>query len=158
MQIIINRIALLMQVPDHATRLKWAVFFTLLAIILGTFCIFIPARLQINPTYVYAYNIWIPIKKSILLAVDVALNLCFIYLVRSHLIAAGLMKYQKLYRFNLYMVFISIILDVGRHSLQLGYLTDLPFRMIGSNHQPYVSTALLRVSSLGISVYGRCPP
>ncbi|KFA68333.1 hypothetical protein S40285_09651, partial [Stachybotrys chlorohalonatus IBT 40285] len=94
MQIIINRIALLMQVPGHATRLKWSVFFILLAIILGTFCISIPARLQINPAYMRAYNVWIRIKKSILLAVDVTLNLCFIYLVRSHLVAAGLVKYH----------------------------------------------------------------
>lgn len=126
MQIIINRIALLMLVPAYATRLKWAVFFTLLAIIISTFCIYVPARLQINATYIYAFNIWIRVKKSILLAVDIALNLCFIYLVRSHLIAAGLVKYQKLYRFNLGMIFISIILDVGRHSFLLGYLTDRP--------------------------------
>ncbi|KAM5343312.1 hypothetical protein ACJ41O_014278 [Fusarium nematophilum] len=121
MQIIINRIALLMQVPAHATRLKWAIFFILLAIILSTFCVFIPARLQISATYIYAFKIWIYIKKGILLAVDIALNLYFIYQVRSHLIAAGLVKYKKLYRFNICMIIISISLDVltiGLVSLQ----------------------------------------
>ncbi|KAH6959808.1 hypothetical protein BKA56DRAFT_195582 [Ilyonectria sp. MPI-CAGE-AT-0026] len=119
MQIIINRVAFLMQVPAHATRLKCAAFFIVLAVTIVSFCLYIPARLQISGTYTDAYNSWIHIKKSILLAVDAGLNLCFIYLVRSHLIAAGLVKYQKLYQFNLCMIFVSISLDVGRHSFLL---------------------------------------
>ncbi|KAM5356962.1 hypothetical protein ACJ41O_003608 [Fusarium nematophilum] len=123
LQIIINRVALLMQVPAYATRLKWAIFFIVLALIIAAFCIYIPTRLQISGAYIHAYNIWVRIKVGILLAIDAGLNLCFIYLVRSRLIAAGLDKYRKLYRFNLCMVLFSLSLDFL--TIGLIYLSNL---------------------------------
>ncbi|KAM0334545.1 hypothetical protein ACHAQA_001575 [Verticillium albo-atrum] len=112
MQIIINRIALLMHVPAHATRLKWGVFLLLLAVNISVFCVWIPARLQISPGIVHANNIWDRIEKGIFLIIDASLNLAFIFLVRSRLIACGLTKYKILFRFNLAMICISMSLDV----------------------------------------------
>lgn len=42
-----------------------------------------------------------------------ALNLYFIYLVRSSLIAYGLVKYVRLYRYNVAMIMISMTMDVS---------------------------------------------
>ncbi|KAL0932107.1 uncharacterized protein CTRU02_213060 [Colletotrichum truncatum] len=112
MQIIINRIAILMPIPSHATRLKWGVFIILLAVNISVFCIWIPARLQISHTYVHINEIWDRIEKGIFLIVDASLNLTFIYLVKSRLIASGLTKYTRLFRFNLCMIAVSMSLDV----------------------------------------------
>ncbi|KAK1990439.1 hypothetical protein LX36DRAFT_716764 [Colletotrichum falcatum] len=112
MQIIINRIAVLMLIPSHATRLKWTVFVVLLAVNVSVFCIWIPARLQISKTYIQINEIWDRIEKGIFLLVDAGLNLTFIYLVKSRLIASGLTKYTVLFKFNLAMIGISMSLDI----------------------------------------------
>ncbi|KAK1633508.1 hypothetical protein BDP81DRAFT_463251 [Colletotrichum phormii] len=112
MQIIVNRIAILMPIPAQATRLKWGVFGILLAVNISVFCIWIPARLQINDTYIQINEIWDRIEKGIFLLVDAGLNLTFIYLVKSRLIASGLTKYTALFRFNLAMIAVSMSLDV----------------------------------------------
>ncbi|KAK1965887.1 hypothetical protein LY78DRAFT_703376 [Colletotrichum sublineola] len=112
MQIIINRIAILMPIPSHATRLKWAVFAVLLAVNISVFCIWIPARLQISKTYIHINEIWDRIEKGIFLLVDAGLNLTFIYLVKSRLIAGGLTKYTVLFNFNLAMIAVSMCLDI----------------------------------------------
>ncbi|OLN83289.1 hypothetical protein CCHL11_03028 [Colletotrichum chlorophyti] len=111
-QIIINRVAILMPIPAHAIRLKWGVFAILLVVNISVFCIWIPARLQINSTYVHINEIWDRIEKGIFLVVDAGLNLTFIYLVKSRLIASGLTKYTTLFRFNLLMITFSMSLDV----------------------------------------------
>ena len=113
LQIIINRVALLMVVRVQATRLKWAVFLFILAINISVFCIWIPARLQITPTYMRINKIWDRAEKVIFAVVDVGLNMYFIYMVRSKLVANGLTKYTMLYRFNLIMIAISLSLDVS---------------------------------------------
>ncbi|TDZ54470.1 hypothetical protein CTRI78_v006351 [Colletotrichum trifolii] len=112
MQIIINRIAILLPIQTQATRLKWGVFIVLLAINVSVFCIWIPARLQISHTYIHVNEIWDRIEKGIFLLVDAGLNLTFIYLVKSRLIASGLTKYTRLFRFNLLMIAVSMSLDI----------------------------------------------
>lgn len=112
MQIIINRIALIMHSPQRAQRLKWVVGFLLGIISVGVSCVWIPAHLQISSTFVTANNIWDRIEKVLFGLVDGSLNLYFIYLIKSKLIANGLQKYQTLYRFNLGMIVISLSLDV----------------------------------------------
>ncbi|KAJ0146385.1 hypothetical protein CTA2_918 [Colletotrichum tanaceti] len=125
MQIIINRIAILMPIPAHATRLKWGVFVVLLAVNVSVFCIWIPARLQISKTYIHINEIWDRIEKGIFLLVDAGLNLTFIYLVKSRLIASGLTKYKALFQFNLAMIAISMSLDFH----PLAYLLKLHIEM-----------------------------
>ncbi|CAM1505176.1 Fc.00g108130.m01.CDS01 [Cosmosporella sp. VM-42] len=112
MQIIINRIAILMMVRQNARKLKVAVFLILLAINVSVFCVWIPARLQINSTYIHVNSIWDRIEKCVFLVIDACLNLYFIHLVKSRLVANGLTKYNRLFRFNLGMITISITMDV----------------------------------------------
>lgn len=79
---------------------------------ISVFCIWIPARLQISQNWIHINNIWDRIEKVIFCLIDAGLNLYFIYLVRSKLIANGLTKYHRLFRFNLFMIACSVALDV----------------------------------------------
>ncbi|KAF4983618.1 hypothetical protein FZEAL_1027 [Fusarium zealandicum] len=101
LQIILNRLGLLMVSPGRATRLKWVVFGIILAVNISVFIIWMPARLQINDTWIHLNIIWDRCEKVIFALVDGALNGYFIYLVRSRLIENGLTKYVPLYRMNL---------------------------------------------------------
>jgi hypothetical protein len=106
-----------MVVPAHATRLKWIVFAIVLAVNISVFIIWIPARLQINDRWIYLNKIWDRCEKVIFAVVDGVLNGYFIYLVRSRLIENGLTKYIPLYRMNLFLIFLSLSLDVRTANL-----------------------------------------
>lgn len=110
--IIINRIALLVVTKAHIVKIRWVVVCVLGCVNISVYCIWIPARLQTTPTYVTINFYWDRMEKVIFCLVDAGLNLYFIYLVRSKLIANGLSKYMPLYRFNLFMVGVSVSLDV----------------------------------------------
>ncbi|KAI1638289.1 hypothetical protein F4809DRAFT_267615 [Biscogniauxia mediterranea] len=110
-QIIINRVALLMTDGSRARRLKWTVFGALLVVNAAVFCVWIPAALQISPRWIEANRIWDRIEKCIFLLIDASLNLYFVHLVRTELVANGLTKYTRLYRFNLGMISVSISMD-----------------------------------------------
>ncbi|KAF7537602.1 hypothetical protein G7054_g3626 [Neopestalotiopsis clavispora] len=112
MQIIINRIALLMHRQEKARKLKWGVFAVMFAINISVFCIWIPARLQISQTYINVNNIWDRCEKAIIAVVDMGLNFYFIHLIRAKLISNGLTKYNALFRYNLGMIAISLALDI----------------------------------------------
>lgn len=96
-----------------ATKIRWTVAFILGLVNISVFCIWLPARLQISETYIHVNNIWDRIEKGIFLIVDASLNFYFIYLVRVKLIANGLQKYMPLFKFNIFMVAVSISLDVS---------------------------------------------
>ncbi|KAG7152646.1 hypothetical protein HYQ46_011325 [Verticillium longisporum] len=124
----------------HATRLKWGVFLVLLAINISVFCVWIPARLQISEGIIHANNIWDRIEKAIFLIIDLGLNLAFIYLVRSRLIAFGLTKYTVLFRFNLAMICISMSLDI-----MITGLMSLPNTFIYAQFHPLAYLAKLHI-------------
>ncbi|KAH7144503.1 hypothetical protein B0J13DRAFT_525876 [Dactylonectria estremocensis] len=111
-QIIINRVGLLMLVRANATKLKWTCFLILFAINISVFCIWVPARLQISEQYISINNIWDRCEKVIFAVMDAALNFYFIWVVKKRLIANGLHKYNRLYQMNLFLVAISIALDI----------------------------------------------
>ncbi|KAM0437856.1 hypothetical protein ACHAPT_002221 [Fusarium lateritium] len=111
LQIIINRIALLLPNKSRINKIKWAVAAIVGLINLSGFCIWIPARLQISHLYEEINIVWDRTEKAVFLIVDLGLNLYFIYLVRSRLIAGGLTKYYPLFQFNVAMVFVSVTLD-----------------------------------------------
>ncbi|KAL6925223.1 hypothetical protein FSST1_002497 [Fusarium sambucinum] len=111
-QIIINRITILMVNRQKAKWLKIWSFLIILCINVSVFMIWIPARLQINDTWANINKVWDRIEKVIFLLVDAGLNLYFIHLVRSRLIANGLTKYTRLFRYNLGMIAISMTMDV----------------------------------------------
>ncbi|KAI1343720.1 hypothetical protein F5Y15DRAFT_175762 [Xylariaceae sp. FL0016] len=112
MQIIINRIALLMMRQEKIRVVKWGVFVVISLINISVFCIWIPARLQISEDYIHINNVWDRVEKAIFAIIDVGLNVYFIYLVRAKLISNGLTKYDRLFTFNLGMIVISLALDV----------------------------------------------
>ncbi|KAH7111353.1 hypothetical protein B0J11DRAFT_619929 [Dendryphion nanum] len=125
MQIIINRISLLSVRRSVATRLKWTVAAILGVINISVFIIWIPARLQISKTFININEIWDRIEKVIFALIDGSLNAYFIYLVRTKLIANGLTKYMPLFWFNIFMVCISMSLDIiliGVMSLRNGFV------------------------------------
>ena len=112
MQIIINRISILSVTRATIFRLKWSIFVVLLLINISVVCIWVPASLQINDTFIRINSIWDRIQKALICIVDLLLNVYFIHLVKSRLIANGLTKYQRLFRFNVVMIAVSIILDI----------------------------------------------
>ncbi|RMJ10754.1 hypothetical protein BHE90_005307 [Fusarium euwallaceae] len=111
-QIIINRVSLLMVVRANGTKLKWICFLILLAVNISVFCIWVPARLQISEKYIHLNEIWDRCEKVIFAIMDAALNFYFIYVVKQRLVANGLQKYTRLYQMNLFLVAISIALDI----------------------------------------------
>ncbi|EPE25717.1 hypothetical protein GLAREA_01629 [Glarea lozoyensis ATCC 20868] len=112
LQIIINRIALLL--PDHrkANRIKFAVALFITAINISVYCIWIPARLQISPRFERINNIWDRCEKVIYLVIDAALNFYFIFVIQKRLVSLGLKKYDRLVRFNKYIIALSLSMDV----------------------------------------------
>lgn len=114
LQIILNRLALLIMVRGRTEKMQWVVASGITLINISVFVIWVPARLQISPTYEHINNIWDRIEKVIFALVDGSLNIYFIYLTRSRLINNGLKKYLPLFRFNLGMIFVSLSLDVSK--------------------------------------------
>uniref|UniRef100_A0A0B7KHS4 Uncharacterized protein n=1 Tax=Bionectria ochroleuca TaxID=29856 RepID=A0A0B7KHS4_BIOOC len=112
-QIILNRAGLIADNAAIVRRLKWAVFGFIVLINIAVGCIWIPAQLQISPRYIRINEIWDRTEKVMLAIIDVCLNLYFVYLVRSTLIARGLSRYVTLYRVNICMISISMTMDVG---------------------------------------------
>jgi hypothetical protein len=112
LQIIINRIGLLMVSKARATRLKWIVFAIILLVNISVFVIWMPARLQINDRWIRLNAIWDRCEKVIFAVVDGVLNGYFVYLVRSRLIENGLTKYIPLYRMNIGLIGLSLSLDI----------------------------------------------
>lgn len=118
LQIIINRIALLMMTPKLANRLKWGVAGFILLINISVYCIWVPARLQISDKYIHINNIWDRIEKTIYLIVDGGLNAYFIWLVQAKLVSQGLQKYRPLFKFNIFIVCFSLAMDVSQSLAQ----------------------------------------
>jgi hypothetical protein len=113
LQIIINRTALLMPNKIVTTRLRWGVAVFISLINVSVFCIWIPARLQISQRFIDINQVWDRIEKVLFAIVDLGLNVYFLYIVKSQLIACGLDKYKQLFNFNVGMVVISITMDVS---------------------------------------------
>lgn len=111
MQIIVNRVGLLMYDLTHVRRLKITVFVLILILNAGVMAIWVPAQLGVKE-FLVANAVWHRVEKSIFLVVDASLHIFFLYLVRSRLIQSGLTKYNTLYRFNICMVMVSISLDI----------------------------------------------
>lgn len=111
MQIIINRVALLRR--SENTNIKWSVAIIIGLINISVFCIWIPARLQVSKTFIDINEIWDRIEKGIFCLIDCSLNYYFVRLIRTKLIANGLTKYTSLFRFNLFMIALSMSLDVS---------------------------------------------
>lgn len=96
---------------QRAFQLKVGTAVVIVLVNISVFCIWIPAKLQVNETYVRINTIWDRIEKIIILLVDAALNYYFVRIVQKQLIKPGLTKYRPLVRFNLYMIVLSLAMD-----------------------------------------------
>ena len=112
LQIIINRIALLIPNKQKVWYIKWGVAALITAVNISVYCIWVPARLQISEEYVHINEIWDRCEKGIYLIVDGILNWYFLRLVNTNLIKAGITKYKRLYNFNAFIVGVSLCMDV----------------------------------------------
>ncbi|KAK3294399.1 uncharacterized protein B0H64DRAFT_418315 [Chaetomium fimeti] len=98
--------------PVKERRLKLGLFLIIGLINVSVFCIWVPARLQISPTWIHVNQIWDRIEKGIFAVVDMAMNIYFMWLVKSKLVSSGLTQYNLVYKYNLVMVCLSISLDI----------------------------------------------
>lgn len=63
-------------------------------------------------SYIHINEIWDRIEKVIYLIMDAVLNAYFIKSVRKNLVSNGLQKYSSLLKFNVRIIFISLLMDV----------------------------------------------
>ncbi|PQE29595.1 hypothetical protein CJF30_00009213 [Rutstroemia sp. NJR-2017a BBW] len=125
LQIIINRISILLPHVRKVTHMKIGVAVLITAINISVYCIWVPARLQISTEYEAINNVWDRCEKSIYLLVDAALNWYFMKTVHEKLVANGLSKYKRLINFNLVLVFFSLSMDcliIGMMSLSNSFV------------------------------------
>lgn len=113
MQILTNRISLILYNPEKARKLKVSIFLAIAVINVSVFIVWIPARLQLSEKWMRVNDVWDRLEKVLFIVVDGGLNYYFMWLIKSKLVANGLTKYKLVYRFNLFMVFISLSLDVS---------------------------------------------
>src|SRR5690349_11715116 len=95
----------------NPVRERWLKVGLLIAIGLinvSVFVIWVPARMHTNETFVRVNNVWDRVEKAIFAAIDMSLNAYFMWLVKSKLVACGLTRYNRIYRYNLVMVCFSI--------------------------------------------------
>ncbi len=98
--------------PQSPTGAAAPAVFIVVGIITGTAAtVWIPARMEISPTWMRINYIWTRGEKICLLLLDGALNFYFLYLIRRNLIDYGLDKYQPLYWFNIAMIVLELTLD-----------------------------------------------
>ncbi|KAL1646001.1 hypothetical protein SLS58_003421 [Diplodia intermedia] len=113
LQIIVNRVGLLVPDKRHVRKMKWCVAAYVGVINISVFCIWLPAQLQRSATYVHLNRIWDPVTKGLFLLLDGSLNLYFLRMVRRDLIAMGLHKYTTLFWTNAAMAVVSVFMDVA---------------------------------------------
>ncbi|EKG12731.1 hypothetical protein MPH_10144 [Macrophomina phaseolina MS6] len=112
LQIIINRVRVISLDKKRALAIMIATAVVVTLINISVFNIWIPARLQISERYIHINEIWDRIEKGLYLLIDAALNAYFIKTVRQNLVKNGLQKYNSLLKFNMRIIFISILMDV----------------------------------------------
>ncbi|CZS98729.1 uncharacterized protein RCO7_06419 [Rhynchosporium graminicola] len=111
LQIIINRVALLLPDQVKALTIKIGIAVLITAINVSVYCIWIPARLQISERYIRINEVWDRCEKGMYLIADGALNFYFIHIVKTRLVREGLVKYDRLVKFNQGIVVISLAMD-----------------------------------------------
>ncbi|CAZ86455.1 unnamed protein product [Tuber melanosporum] len=125
LQIIINRITVIAADKHRAGLIKWGVAALITAVNISVYCIWIPARLQISHRYIHINEIWDRCEKVIYLVVDAILNWYFINTVRQRLVKQGSGKYNRLVKFNVRIIFLSLTMDcliIGTMSLKNGFV------------------------------------
>ncbi|KAJ8083179.1 hypothetical protein PM082_009048 [Marasmius tenuissimus] len=160
MLIIVNRLCILLATGRERMILKAGVAGLVTLISVSTACIWIPAQLQINHDYIALNHWWDKFEKGIYLCLDLVLNIMFIVMVKKRLINHRLTKYTRVMKFNEYIIFVSIGMDI----LLMG-MTTLKNPFVYCQFHPVVyivklaiemsmSRLLIKVArSTGINVY-----
>ncbi|GAA5825720.1 hypothetical protein JCM5353_005247 [Sporobolomyces roseus] len=107
-----SRVNLLWSDRRNQAYLKYGVAALITLINISVYCIWIPARLQINHRYEVINAIWDRVEKCIYLVVDAALNYLFMHTVNQRLVNQGLERYRPLVKFNRNLIWISMGCDV----------------------------------------------
>ncbi|KAK1232447.1 hypothetical protein PQX77_004423 [Marasmius sp. AFHP31] len=160
MLIIVNRLCILLATDRERLIMKATVAAIVTLISLSTACIWIPAQLQINHSYVALNHWWDKFEKGIYLGLDLALNIIFIIMVKRRLVNHRLTKYARVMRFNEYIIFVSIGMDIllmGMTTLKNGFVY-VQFHpvvyMVKLAIEMSMSRLLIKVArSTGIHVY-----
>ncbi|KAG8684276.1 hypothetical protein FRC11_012337, partial [Ceratobasidium sp. 423] len=112
LQIIVNRICIILPTPRKRFWLKFTIAAWITAINICVYCIWIPAQLQISQRY-HDINIWWDrTEKCLYLVTDGILNFMFIRSIKQRLLKVGLKKYDKLVKFNEKIIAVSLAMDV----------------------------------------------
>ncbi|KAH7103672.1 hypothetical protein BKA62DRAFT_48180 [Auriculariales sp. MPI-PUGE-AT-0066] len=112
LQIIINRVCILLDNTHHRLVMKWSVAGVWTLAIVGTYCIWLPAKLQIDHRYIELNTYWDRFEKCLYLVLDAGLNWFFIRKVKTRLVQhGGFKKYQRLVTFNTRIIWVSIATD-----------------------------------------------
>ncbi|KAJ1305465.1 hypothetical protein OPQ81_000473 [Rhizoctonia solani] len=112
LQIIVNRICILLPTPSRKFWLKFIIAAWITAINLSVYCIWIPAKLQISQKYHDVNLWWDRTEKVLYLITDAILNYMFITIIKKRLVSMGLKKYDKLVKFNERIIMVSLSMDV----------------------------------------------
>ncbi|OAQ78337.1 hypothetical protein VFPBJ_06456 [Purpureocillium lilacinum] len=119
-QIIANRVSLIMVHKHKARWLKIGLFVSITCVNIVVWVIWVRAHEPYaTPFDVELNDYFEKTEKSFFLIIDLGLNMLFLYLVRFRLIASGLSKYWRLFKFNIGMVALSTSMDI----LLLGFLS-----------------------------------
>ncbi|GAA6044366.1 hypothetical protein JCM8097_006460 [Rhodosporidiobolus ruineniae] len=111
LQIIINRVNLLWSDHRHQQWLKYGTAAAIGLINVSVYCIWLPARMGISPTFTKINMIWDRCEKCIYLVIDCGLNILFIRVVKARLVDRGLDRYRPLVAFNTKLIVVSVAAD-----------------------------------------------
>ncbi|KAG9573685.1 hypothetical protein KCU97_g14972, partial [Aureobasidium melanogenum] len=115
LQIIINRIAIIVERRVMAEKLKWATAIFISIVNICVMCIWIPAHMAKPPsqTYVEINKYWDRVSKILICLVDAGLNWYSIHVVDARLVKQhGLRKYKPLIGYYTRLGILSICMDV----------------------------------------------
>jgi hypothetical protein len=139
LQLIINRLSVVVSDRITASRVKWSVAAIITLVNIAVFAIFIPAHLNPPPDklwvphcfiiqlvdgskhpglmgsrFVVVNKYWDKATKFIILFIDAGLNLYFLHTVNARLVRnIGLKKYRSLVSFNIKLMVVSVLMDVS---------------------------------------------
>ncbi|KHJ30428.1 hypothetical protein EV44_g6400 [Erysiphe necator] len=121
LQIIINRVSILLTSRRKARILKYSVATLITMVNISMYCTWVPGRLERSKKWEEINKILDYGEKVIYLVVDACLNLLFMYIIQENLVRKGLVKYDRLLRFNKCIIGFSLSMDcliIGTMSLQ----------------------------------------
>ncbi|QRW01346.1 hypothetical protein RhiLY_00343 [Ceratobasidium sp. AG-Ba] len=126
LQIIVNRICILLPTPNRRFWLKFIVAVWIGAINVSVYCIWIPAKLQISRHF-HDINVWWDrTEKCLYLVTDGVLNYMFIRSIKKRLVSVGLKKYDELVKFNEKIIAVSLSMDI-LIIIMMSYRNDLVY-------------------------------